>query len=674
MKLGLGIDTGGTYTDAVLVDTATGLVVESVKTLTTHHDLSVGIVEAIRRIVTMSRKKHPSAVVNMVGLSTTLATNAVVEGNGGRVCMILIGYDRALLHKYGFENEFITKKIVHVSGGYDLYGDEANALDENAIRRAVIENKNDIDSFGVVCFFGSRNPSQEIRAQEIIEKIIDVPVTCGHDLTTKLNSVLRAQTVAINASLIPLLKSLIISVQKSLSKLSIQAPLLVVKGDGSLMKADVAVKRPVETILSGPAASLIGAQRLSAQSDFWVVDIGGTTTDIGRVTGGRIELNKAGSTIAGRRTMVESADIYTIGLGGDSLVRVESTSSIKIGPKRVVPLCLLEENYPAITHKLRQLREIPTDKLSEGFFVLHLKTPPYGLAQNDIALLETIKNEPLLLQFSGKEGLILSRRLERLEKLGSILRAGFTPTDALHALDRLHLWKAEASRLGANILAEKTGQAPEDFCRGVIEQISEDVSAALVDKIVTDRLGPCNLNLEKRSCFFLNRAIRQDVDSEISCRLSLLRPIVAIGAPATAYMQRASEILNASLISPPHAEVANAFGAVVGIVLNQKRILITPIEGARKFRVHLPSGVKDFVDLEEAVAFTNEYVASLLEQITKKSGAENPSVQIEREDNVVQGIYLNTELIFTATGSPLITNFTVAKDNPQKDILSMKVF
>ena len=652
MPVGLGIDTGGTYTDAVLVDLDTGNVLENTKALTTRHDLSIGIREAITRVATRNKEKHPQATIDLVGLSTTLATNAIAEGYGGRVCMMLVGYDQALLNQHGFENEFYTRNIAYISGGYDIYGNESSELDEESVRSVVLQNKDHVESFGVSCFFGPRNPSHELRVREIVEKLCDLPVTCGHDLTTKLNSVLRAQTVAINASLIPLLRSLIVSVQNTLSSLSISAPLLVVKGDGSLMKADVAVKRPVETILSGPAASIVGAHRLSGKTDCWVVDIGGTTTDIGKLTRGRIDLNESGSTIAEKRTMVESADIHTVGLGGDSQVHLVNIGEIKLGPRRVVPLCLLAEMYPVILDKLRHPSDVCRQNPSAGLFALFWQSPRYDLSEQDISLLEKIKKEPLLLEFSGKEGLILSRRLESFEKMCLIQRAGFTPTDALHALNRLHLWNTEASRLGAGMIAERAGQSSESFCRSVVQSLSEEVARAIVSKIINDRVGSGGWQNEKAAGIFMNEAIRGTPASEMLCRLSLRRTIVAIGAPAAAYMQKASELLNAPLILPLHAEVANAVGAVVGVVMNRKKILINPLEGGRRFRVHLPNGVKDFMDLEEAVDFAKKDLSVSLEQISKKSGAGNPSIQIERTDHVVQGIYLNTELIFTTTGRP----------------------
>lgn len=655
MKYGMGIDTGGTYTDAVLANLETGSVLESVKALTTPNDLSIGILQAIGKIDTLKRDKYPGIIIELVGLSTTLATNAIVEGKGGRVCLLLIGYDQTLLHQHRFDDEFITKNIAYVAGGYDIYGDEEVPLDEGAVRVLVQKYKDIVDAFGVSCFFAPRNPGQEIRSKKIIEELCNLPVTCGHEISTKLNSVLRAQTVAINASLIPLLRSLVICVQSALSSLSISAPLLVVKGDGSLVKADIAIKRPVETILSGPAASMIGAHHLSKVSNCWVVDIGGTTTDIGKVTQGRINLNNTGSTINGRRTMVESANVYTIGLGGDSLVKVDINGKLSIGPKRVVPLCLVSESYPMITDKLRRLSLSGMENPSDEIFALFVQASPHGLSQENSALFEKISIDPLLLSFTEKEKFLISTKLDYFEKIGLILRAGFTPTDALHVMDYLHLWKMDAALLGAIVLAEKFFQTPEFFCQAVVEIFSEKVATAILSKIITDQLDFDDWQKEKSAIFFLETMTQQKKNTDMLCHLKLKRPIVAIGAPAAAFMGRTSEILNAQLVLPLHGEVANAIGSVVGIVLNKIKILITPhkcLESPKKFRAHLPNRVKDFLDLEEAVAYTMRDVSDFIDKSSEKSGAESFSTQTEREDKIVQGIYLFTEILFTATGRP----------------------
>ncbi|MGD2206869.1 MAG: hydantoinase/oxoprolinase family protein, partial [Anaerolineae bacterium] len=347
MTTALGIDTGGTYTDAALVDYDSGQVLCAAKALTTRRDLSIGIGGAIDAAFQQPEAPAPTRV-DLVALSTTLATNAIVEGQGSPVCLILIGYDRELIRQYHFEDKLVTDDVVYLAGGHDIHGDPVAPLDEAALRQVVLDRRGQVEAFAVSGYFGVRNPAHEIRAREMIEELTrnssdpngvgtGLPVTCGHDLTTRLNSVRRATTAALNARLVPLLRELISTLRGTLDTRGITAPLMVVKGDGSLVRAEWAMKRPIETILSGPAASAVGAWHLARQSRvalegdaLWAVDVGGTTTDIAVLREGRPRLNPEGAQVGRWRTMVEAVDVHTVGLGGDSHVRLTDRRKLLI--------------------------------------------------------------------------------------------------------------------------------------------------------------------------------------------------------------------------------------------------------------------------------------------------------------------------------------------------------
>ncbi|MBD3307750.1 hydantoinase/oxoprolinase family protein, partial [candidate division KSB3 bacterium] len=350
--IALGIDTGGTYTDAVLVDHESGGVLASAKALTTHHDLADGIREAMTMVFAAAQPHGISpAQVELVGLSTTLATNAIVEDHGSSVCLLLIGYDADLIHQYQFEHDLVTPHIEYIAGGHTVDGDEAAPLDEAAARAAIRRWHPQVAAFAVSSYFGVRNPSHELRVRALIEEVTrqadgtSRPVTCGHELTTNLDSIKRATTAALNARLIPLLQHLMTTMRQTLAQFEIAAPLMIVKGDGSLVRAEWAMQRPIETILSGPAASVVGAWHLAGRQDVWVIDVGGTTTDMAMLEAGRPRLNAEGAQVGRWRTMVEAVDIHTIGLGGDSRVHLNSNRSplygnIVLGPQRVIPLCV----------------------------------------------------------------------------------------------------------------------------------------------------------------------------------------------------------------------------------------------------------------------------------------------------------------------------------------------
>ncbi|PIE36527.1 hypothetical protein CSA56_00140 [candidate division KSB3 bacterium] len=144
MPITLGIDTGGTYTDAVIMDHKRSKVLAQAKALTTRHNLSEGIQEAITTVLNSQPGRFSSTDVELVGLSTTLATNSIVEGHGSPICLLLIGYDADLIRRYNFENALITRDVVYIKGGHDAQGEEAAPLDETAVRNAVAERRSRI--------------------------------------------------------------------------------------------------------------------------------------------------------------------------------------------------------------------------------------------------------------------------------------------------------------------------------------------------------------------------------------------------------------------------------------------------------------------------------------------------------------------------------------------------
>ncbi len=165
MQLALGIDTGGTYTDAVLVNHETGAVLAGAKALTTRHDLSIGIGGAIRAVFAAAAAQGtPFAPedVTLVALSTTLATNALAEGHGGAVCLLLIGYDPGLIQQWGFQHDLATDDVVYLEGGHDGLGDEVAPLDEATARAAILARRETVEAFAISGYFGVRNPTHEL--------------------------------------------------------------------------------------------------------------------------------------------------------------------------------------------------------------------------------------------------------------------------------------------------------------------------------------------------------------------------------------------------------------------------------------------------------------------------------------------------------------------------------
>ena len=195
MPLLLGIDTGGTYTDAVIYDDAHG-VVATAKALTTRHDIGVGLSEAARAVLKDSGT--PPEDIVLVSISTTLATNALVEGQGGRVALILVGfsdvgYPRAKLLALRGD------PCISISGGHDAHGEERNVLDLEALDEALKTLPEDVAAFAVASMFAVRNPAHEQALRERLSMKTGLPVTCSHELSSRLDGPRRALTCVLNA-------------------------------------------------------------------------------------------------------------------------------------------------------------------------------------------------------------------------------------------------------------------------------------------------------------------------------------------------------------------------------------------------------------------------------------------------------------------------------------------
>jgi len=661
MTFALGIDTGGTYTDAAIVDQVTGRVLAAAKALTTRGDLSIGIQQAISGALAGKHKSFDREDITIVALSTTLATNAIAEGIGGKVCLLLIGYNINVMRKNAFERDLPTKDIVYFDDGHDIKGNEVTPLDEKAARLAILARRKEVEAFAISGYFGIRNTAHELRVRSLVEELTDLPVTCANELTIHLNAVQRAATVTMNAQLIPLLRELVTKVGDTLKQFTINAPLMVVKGDGSLVRAEWAIRRPVETILSGPAASVVGACHLSGQHNTWVVDVGGTTTDIASVRDGLPQVRSEGARVGGRLTMVEAIDVHTVGLGGDSHVCFSREGKMLLGPKRVTPLCLLGKQFPTIREDLG--RQIALDLRGEG--LAQFAIPSFRLVNHpsseDAILLSSMKNNPLPLRRSKiRVDWIMWRRIERMESEGTVQRSGFTPTDALHVLGLLQLWDTEAAQLGAKLLAAQAGISVKTLCRRVVQQVSYSIGKAVISKILEEKEKRLPLwDQEPTAEALLRLAIFDTLDDEFFWDVTLQRPLVAIGAPVNAYLPRTADRLHAKLTIPPHAEVANAVGAVVGSVVQRLEILISPLDGGGSFRLHLPDGIRDFPDLEEAVTHAQKTLPIQVKMLAQSAGADQTEAKMQREDRMgtsglswIQDIHLETKLVFTGVGRP----------------------
>lgn len=485
----LGIDTGGTYTDAVLWSDADGRILAKAKSLTTRHDLAAGISGAVDAVLKASQVA-PSAI-KLVSMSTTLATNALVEGQGGRAALVMIGFSDAEMSRDGLRAALGNDPVVFCPGGHDVHGNAA-PLDLSPLAAALPELSKSVSGFAVCGHFATRNPAHELEAAALIRETTHLPVTCSHELTSKLGGPRRALTTLLNARLISMIDRLVAATSGFLNQRGIEAPLMVVRGDGALVSAAFAQGRPIETILSGPAASLVGARHLTGLQDAMVSDIGGTTTDVAVLDQGRPRLDPEGATVGGFRTMVEAVAMRTFGLGGDSEITLEEgalSPRLFLGPRRLVPLSLAGHLHgDAVLRELeRQLLASNPGRL-DGRFALKTGVPDRlaaGLNPAEAKLFDALTNVP-----QPVDRLVVSNAqvatLTRLVARGLAHVCGFTPSDAAHVLGRQSNWNAQAARLGAELFARRKdgrGMAIATSIEALCERVLSKVARSSAEVI-----------------------------------------------------------------------------------------------------------------------------------------------------------------------------------------------
>ncbi|MBS3757018.1 MAG: hydantoinase/oxoprolinase family protein, partial [Desulfobacterales bacterium] len=631
----VGIDTGGTYTDGVLMDYHTREVLASGKTLTTREDLARGVVSVLKSL----NIKDP-ARVKLVGISSTLATNSVAEGKARDVGLILIGYDRELVMSFGLEEKLSTPYFEFFAGGHTSQGEAQAPLDIEGIKAWVAENRDKVDAFAISSYFSPLNPSHEEAVFRAVQDICEHPVVLGHQLSTQLDSVKRAATASLNASLVAVMHEFIEAVKSSLKTRKIQAPLMIVKGDGSLMPYTEAVEKPVETILSGPAASAIGGLFFSGHSNALMVDVGGTTTDLAFIQEGQVSVSDTGARVGEIETAVKAARIRTACVGCDSRISFGQGGRVQVGPDRVVPLSRLAAKYPNVRESVLSLnlREKNFWKPSDiEFWMLHKQVDPQELGITDakhIQLLNLLNKGPAsLTEILNQLGLHHSVQLKAADlfRQGLIEPATLTPTDLLHISGQMDTWDAEVARQAVTCACGINDRNPKTF----VDQTLDQIIAMMVEEAVVFLAGQQEGTRLPDAVdgqwgrWLLDESIRGS-HGHLAVNISSRFPVIGIGAPAGIFVKRVAETLKAPFVLPEHAHVANAAGAVAGSVVAEKEaILYTQETGdSHAYVVQIGEERTSFTEYEEAVAHARKKVRKMATRSAESAGAKEPQVKI----------------------------------------------
>lgn len=658
----LGIDTGGTYTDAALFEDSKGVVAKA-KALTTRHDLAVGIAGAVDAVI--EKAGIPVSAISLVSLSTTLATNALVEGQGGRAGLVMIGFGPEDLKRNSLGTALGADPVIFLPGGHNVHGHET-PLDLAALEAALPDLSKSVSSFAVAGYFAVRNPAHEIRVRDFIREVSHLPVTCSHELSSKLGGPRRALTTLLNSRLVSMIDRLVGACERFLEERGIHAPMMVVRGDGALISAAEAKLRPIETILSGPAASLVGARYLTGLDDAVVSDIGGTTTDVAVLENGRPRLDAEGAMVGGYRTMVEAVAMRTYGLGGDSEVRIDDRgldAKFSLGPRRFLPLSLLADTYGDVVLGAleRQLRTAHVGR-HDGKFAVRTGLPDHlasGLLPQEQALFERIGPVPValdqLLQSTPQKA-----TLDRLVARGLVHISGITPSDAMHVLGRQGQWNGEAARMGLALAARA-----KDGAGRLLAQTPEELAGKIVDRLTRQSaevvLAACLLDdgvagVDTRFSSEIDRALKR-APGIVRFGVTLDRPLVGLGASAPVYYPAIADMLAARASIPDDADVANAIGAVVGQVRASVTVFVTsPDEGI--FVVNGAGVSIRLASQEESFALARTRAGEAALEQARLNGADTPVLDLRTEVDApeVEGSrkLIEARFIATASGRPRI--------------------
>ena len=668
----LGIDTGGTYTDAVLFreSAAAGGVVAKAKALTTRHDLAIGIAGAVDAVLG-SAAVDPAGIA-LVSMSTTLATNAIVEGQGERAALVLIGFGEADLDRDGLKAALGPDPVLFLAGGHDVHGNE-KPLDLVPLMDRLPELARSVTGFAVCAYFAVRNPAHEIAAARMIREKTSLPVTMSHELSGRLGGPRRALTTLLNARLVGLIDRLIGATEGFLKLRGIAAPLMVVRGDGALVSSAFARSRPIETILSGPAASIVGARHLTGLDDAIVSDIGGTTTDVAVLEAGRPRLDPEGARVGGMRTHVEAVAMRTFGLGGDSEVVIEDgglDARLRLGPRRLVPLSLAARLHGSmILAQLERQLGMPNSGKLDGRFAFRAGMDDRfaaGLSAAEQRLYDGIAAEPLPLDrllAASTHSAVLNRLVAR----GLVMIAGFTPSDAAHVLGHQATWDVDAARLGAELFARRRDPSGNRIAAGG-KWLSEDVLALLTRKSAEAVLetalaedghdGPAAV-----SHALVQRAL--DGGSRFArLAIELDRPVIGLGASAPLHYAGLDKLVGSRCVLPAHADVANAVGAVVGQVrITVEAVVTQPVEG--RFRLAVGEHVEDFAAEDAALDAASALAARMALSRAVEAGAAECHVGTET-DIVTATVedrrrFVEARIVARAQGRPRVASDGVSQ-------------
>lgn len=361
----LGIDVGGTHTDGILfmVESDSIQVIKKTKTQTAD-DVKSSLLPVLEELLAAGEVSKLKRVV----LSTTLATNAILQRKTPPVALLLLpgpGANPAYSF-FGEENRILD-------GYVDHRGTVVQEINTKQVRQEINTlRKKGFQHFGVVGKFSVRNPVLELAVAEEVKRYVpNARITLGHAMSGKLNFPRRAATCYLNSATMDVQKDFMEATKKLLEAYSVKCPVYILKADGGTYAIHDSSLLPAQTIQSGVAASIMGAYAFSKRQNGVIVDIGGTTTDIGFLVDGSPLFLPQGIELKGMKTLIQGFLTISVACGGDSCVRLVD-GDFKIGPERKGPAVAFGGEHPTPTDAMivQGLLEVNDAQRAKAFSAL----------------------------------------------------------------------------------------------------------------------------------------------------------------------------------------------------------------------------------------------------------------------------------------------------------------
>ena len=656
MSFCLGIDAGGTYTDAVIMNMENKEILSAASSLTTYPDPIGGIRSVLNKL-----DQSLLSLCTSLSVSTTLATNTILENTGDPAALILVG-DQPVP-----EDSEIEEYII-VSGGHTFDGSESEPLDTEAVKNYVLSVKDKVSAFAVSSFFSIRNPEHEIEVKNIIEELTSYPVICGHELAQSLGSYERGVTAYLNATLLPVTKKFMESVLEEVERRNLDIKARVLKCNGSVFPMEEAIFWPVESVFSGPASSLLGAGTLTGFDSYLMVDVGGTSTDVSMQEGGFPLLDESGAVVGNWKTKVNAIKMETSAMGGDSHIWIRSPSisnivnlsRVNIGPMKVIPLCRAAFKYPNLIESAKKRwfsdRHRFSSCIQPTIFFMKTKTDEAlyskkvkNLSEDELNILNKIDFEPTyLMDMVWDLKYVPAEALQNLLSKKLIRVIGFTPTDVLHVLGDFNKWDSEISNLAAELLSEFLQMEKIEFCLLMKKMFATNIAKEIVyflsqvedRSMVAPYFEPDNKHIKFKS----------DI------------PVVLIGAPVSAYADEIRKLIDADISVPKFSDVGNAVGALSGKIAKRVEITIRLSYTNSRYGirtnavfVYTPEKRKMFSDMEEATEYAKSEGERLIYEYMDKVGVNREDVFYRTETENVsidKSLQISTKYIFEGYAKP----------------------